>query len=71
MYRATVICDTSGDALYQWDQMEPIEDWKHQEAEAMGYFIDICRIEIEPAFSDLLGVRQHVVFELEGEICES
>jgi hypothetical protein len=65
MYRVTAIDEASSEQLGQWDQFEPVEQWQHDAAHERGCFLDICRFEIEPAFSDLLGVRQRVQYELE------
>jgi hypothetical protein len=65
MYRVTAIDEASLEQLDQWDQFEPVEQWQHEAAHQGGCFLDICRFEIEPAFSDLLGVHHTLEYELE------
>ena len=65
MYRVTAIDEASLEQITQWDQFEPLTMMQEEMAHKAGCFLDVCRFEIEPIFSDLLGVRQTVDHELE------
>ena len=65
MYRVTAIDEASLEQLSQWDQFEPLTMMQEEMAHKVGCFLDVCRLDIEPTFSDLLGVRQHLKYELE------
>jgi hypothetical protein len=65
MYRVTVISKESREQMAQWDQMEPVTMIQEELVREAGCFLDVCRFDIEPAFSDLLGVHDAVEYELE------